>query len=116
MKIKNSSFFSKTKLNLDLKLSHLQFTTKITIPKSNSPIDYNSKIISLGSCFAENMGEKFDYFKFNVDNNPFGVLYNPVSVANGIKILAKGEKFKEDDLKYHNALRLLLDGNKDPST
>ena len=35
MKIKNSSFFSKTKLNLDLKLSHLQFTTKITDPDSD---------------------------------------------------------------------------------
>ncbi|HEY4629531.1 MAG TPA: GSCFA domain-containing protein, partial [Flavobacterium sp.] len=38
----------------------MQFRTKITIPKSDNPIDYNSKIVSLGSCFAENMAEKLD--------------------------------------------------------
>jgi hypothetical protein len=42
----------------------MNFTTKIDIPKNPNPIDYNSKIVSLGSCFAENMGDKFQYFKF----------------------------------------------------
>ena len=104
MKIKNSSFFSKTKLNLDLKLSHLQFTTKITIPKSNAPIDYNSKIMSLGSCFAENMSEKFDYFKFQNTVNPFGIIFNPVSIEKLVNRIVHKIEFTEKDIFFYNDL------------
>ena len=104
MKIKNSSFFSKTKLNLDLKLSHLQFTTKITIPKSNVPIDYNSKIMSLGSCFAEDMGEKFNYFKFQNTVNPFGIIFNPVSIEKIVNRIVRKIEFTEKDIFFHNDL------------
>jgi hypothetical protein len=58
----------------------MNFTTKIDIPKNPNPIDYNSKIVSLGSCFAENMGDKFQYFKFQSTINPFGIIFNPVSI------------------------------------
>jgi hypothetical protein len=104
MKIKNNSFFSKTKLNLDLKLSHLQFTTKITIPKSNTPIDYNSKIMSLGSCFAENMGKKFNYFKFQNTVNPFGIIFNPVSIEKLVNRIVNKIKFTEKDIFFQNDL------------
>jgi hypothetical protein len=104
MKIKNSSFFSKTKLNLDLKLTHLQFTTKITIPKSNAPIDYNSKIMSLGSCFAENMSEKFNYFKFQNTVNPFGIIFNPVSIEKLLNRIVNKIEFTEKDIFFHNDL------------
>ena len=60
----------------------MNFTTKIPIQKSNFPIDYNSKIISIGSCFAVTMAEKFDYFKFQNSVNPFGIIFNPVVIEN----------------------------------
>lgn len=104
MKIKNSSFFSKTKLNLDLKLSHLQFTTKITIPKSNAPIDYNSKIMLLGSCFAENMGEKLENFKFQNTVNPFGIIFNPVSIEKLVNRIVHKIEFTEKDIFFYNDL------------
>ena len=53
----------------------MNFSTKIPIEKSKSPIDYSSQILSLGSCFAENMGEKFSYFKFQNVVNPFGIIF-----------------------------------------
>ena len=43
----------------------MKFTTPIPIPNSTNPIDFNASMLSLGSCFAVNMGEKLDYFKFN---------------------------------------------------
>jgi hypothetical protein len=58
----------------------MNFTTKIPIAKSNSPIDYSSKIVSIGSCFAENMGEKLDFYKFQNTTNPFGIIFNPISI------------------------------------
>ena len=58
----------------------MQFRTPVTISESNFPIDYNAKIMSLGSCFAVNMAEKLEYFKFQNSCNPFGIIFNPVSI------------------------------------
>ena len=63
----------------------MQFRTKIPISKFQNPITYNSKIISLGSCFAVNMSEKFDYFKFQNTTNPFGILFHPVAIEKMIR-------------------------------
>lgn len=59
----------------------MNLQTKITIAAPDFSIDYNSKLMMLGSCFAENMGGKFSYYKFDVDVNPCGIIYNPLSVA-----------------------------------
>ena len=80
----------------------MQFRTKITIPKSDNPIDYNSKIVSLGSCFAENMAEKLDYFKFQNTCNPFGIIFNPVSIEKIINKAISQELFTEEDILFHN--------------
>ena len=82
----------------------MQFTTKIPIQKSSFPIDYDSKILLLGSCFAENMGEKFDYFKFQTTINPFGIIFNPVSLEKLIRRSVEKRKFTENDIFFHNDL------------
>ncbi|CAC9975177.1 GSCFA domain-containing protein [Flavobacterium panici] len=80
----------------------MQFRTQIPISKSNNPIDYNSKILSVGSCFAENMAEKFDYFKFQNETNPFGIIFNPVSIEKLFSRVCKEELFTEKDVFFHN--------------
>ena len=82
----------------------MQFTTKIPIQKSSFPIDYDSKILLLGSCFAENMGEKFDYFKFQTTINPFGIIFNSVSIEKLIRRSIEKRKFTENDIFFHNDL------------
>ena len=82
----------------------MNFTTKIPIQKSNVPIDYSSKIVLLGSCFAENMGEKFDYFKFQTARNPFGIIFNPVSLEKLIRRCVENRQFTENDIFFHNEL------------
>ena len=82
----------------------MNFTTKIPIQKSNFPIDYSSKIVLLGSCFAENMGEKFDYFKFQTARNPFGIIFNPVSLEKLIRRCVENRQFTENDIFFHNEL------------
>jgi len=52
----------------------------------------------MGSCFSENIGQKLIDQKFNVDMNPFGILYNPESIANSLKILLEKSVFTEADL------------------
>lgn len=82
----------------------MQFTTKISVQKSSFPIDYDSKIMLLGSCFAENMGNKFDYFKFQATTNPFGIVFNAVSLEKLIRRSVENRKFTESDIFFHNDL------------
>lgn len=80
----------------------MKFTTPIPIPNSTNPIDFNASLLSLGSCFAVNMGEKFDYFKFNNTTNPFGIIFNPVSIEKLIVRAVNQIKFTEEDIFFHN--------------
>jgi hypothetical protein len=80
----------------------MNFTTKIPIAKSENPLDYNSKIVSFGSCFAENMAEKFDYFKFENSCNPFGILFHPLAIEKIILKAVNRELFTEKDLFFYD--------------
>lgn len=79
-----------------------QFRTVVDIKESNKKIGYHSNILFVGSCFAENIGNKFADSKFNALINPFGIVYNPVSVANTLKTIIEKKHFSEDDLVYNN--------------
>lgn len=80
----------------------MNFTTKVSIEKLSNSINYNSKIVSIGSCFAENIGAKFDYFKFQNSVNDFGIIFNPVSIENLIFRAVKNLEFTENDIFFHN--------------
>ena len=82
----------------------MNFTTKVPIEKYQNPIDYNSKIMSVGSCFAENIGEKFEYFKFQNSVNPFGIIFNSVSIEKLIHRIVNKIEFTENDIFFHNDL------------
>ena len=82
----------------------MQFTTKIPVQKSSFPIDYDSKIMLLGSCFAENIGKKFSYFKYQATTNPFGIIFNAVSLEKLIRRVVENKKFTENDIFFHNEL------------
>jgi len=80
----------------------MDFTTIVPISKSKFPIDYQSKILSFGSCFAENMASKFDYYKFQNSCNPFGILFHPLAIENSISRIINLELFEEKDLFVNN--------------
>lgn len=80
------------------------YTTPVQIPYSNLKIGYEDKILTLGSCFAENIGTKLQNAFFLSFINPFGVLYNPLSAGQGIRTLLGETKFTEEDLFQHGSL------------
>ena len=80
----------------------MNFTTKIPISKSAHPIDYHSKIVSLGSCFAVNMAEKLDFFKFENTCNPFGIIFNPISIEKLVYRITQQLFYTENDIFFHN--------------
>ena len=59
----------------------MQLTTVIDIPKSRFKIKPEDRVLFLGSCFADSVGEKFVRGGFEALVNPFGTLYNPMSIA-----------------------------------
>ncbi|MDP2336424.1 MAG: GSCFA domain-containing protein [Bacteroidota bacterium] len=76
----------------------MSFFTEIEIPEFPWKMDYSKSMMFFGSCFSENIGQKLLDLKFNVDMNPFGILYNPESIANSLRILLEKRIFTEDDL------------------
>jgi hypothetical protein len=80
----------------------MNFTTKIPIPRSLNSIEYSSKIILFGSCFAENMGKKLRYYKFQTQVNPFGIIFNPFSIEKLIERVVLQRHFTKDDIFFFN--------------
>lgn len=81
-----------------------KFQTEVDVPDFKWKTGYSKSNLFMGSCFTENVGNKMAALKFNVDINPFGILYNPVSVANGLQILLENKQFQKKDLIEHNGL------------
>lgn len=80
----------------------MQLTTQINLTFGQTPIDYSSKLVLLGSCFAQNMGDRFAYYQFKNSVNPFGIIFNPVSIQRLIERAVQDEKFTAQDLFYHH--------------
>ncbi len=77
------------------------FRTEIKVEESIAKIDYDSNILFLGSCFATNIGEKFKSSRMNTMVNPYGVIYNPISVANTLESIINKREFKCEDLNLY---------------
>lgn len=93
----------------------MQFFTPIPIAKSNHTIGYDSKVVSLGSCFAVNMAEKLDHFQFRQTVNPFGILFHPVAIEQLIGHAENKKVFSESDVFFHNEHWHCFDAHSDLS-
>jgi hypothetical protein len=76
----------------------MEFRTEIQASPSSWKIESNSKIMFMGSCFADNIGQKLEEQKMSTLINPFGVLYNPVSIHKALIRIARRHKAQETDL------------------
>ena len=80
------------------------FRTILPLKKSSLSIDYQSKILCIGSCFTQNIGQRLIDYKFSTLLNPFGILYNPLSIKNSLNLLLTDKKYTEEDLFFHQDL------------
>ena len=76
----------------------MEFITSIKITPLKQPISYGDGILFLGSCFADEVGSICRGLGFNAQVNPFGVLYNPVSIANAVQRLHSGKPFSQEEV------------------
>lgn len=82
----------------------MDFRTIIDISVSDIEINHSSRMMLFGSCFSENIGRKLLQFRFQVDVNPFGILYNPFSISVAMQRLLSATPFEESDLVFNNGL------------
>ena len=83
-------------------MSNFKFTTPVAIQEAAEKLDYNSKILMLGSCFTTEVGQILKDYRFDVMVNPFGVLYNPCSIANSVKRMLEQRPFATDEVIQTN--------------
>ena len=80
----------------------MKLQTQIPLIKAKNQIDYNSHLVLLGSCFVENIGNKFSYFKFQTLQNPFGILFHPLAIENLISRAVDQKKYTEEEVFFLN--------------
>ncbi len=82
----------------------MKFKLTLEAKPSKYSIEYGDKLMLIGSCFTENIGAKFKSHLFEISENPYGILFNPVSVTNALTEIMELRKYKSDDLFQHNEL------------
>lgn len=74
----------------------MQFRTEIAIRKSKNTVELNHGIVTLGSCFADDIGQHLMDYKFGVCKNTLGTVYNPISIHNILLAALRKERPRAD--------------------
>lgn len=80
----------------------MKFHLEFEIKKISPSITHKEKLLLMGSCFTENIGAKLKKYKFNVLENPNGILFNPVSVAEALESYIHNKQITPADLFQWN--------------
>ncbi len=86
----------------------MKLTTPVSIPKSDVVLDHQNPSLLIGSCFAQNIGEKLIDHKFNTCINPHGIIFNPISIVNSLQRIIDSSPYLENELTEHNKKWLSL--------
>lgn len=76
----------------------MKFRTEAEIKPFDRRIGYETRLLSLGSCFAENMAERLKRAKLQIAVNPMGTLFNPASIASAIERFAEHRAYTESEI------------------
>lgn len=85
----------------------MQFRTTVKIESLKQKIGHNDSILSLGSCFADNIASRLATAKFQITASPSGVLFNPESIASAIERYSRAaaptaEELREGDEGWYS--------------
>ena len=80
----------------------MEFQLPISLPPLPVPIRYGEKVLLTGSCFTEHIGNALGEWKFDVLQNPNGILFDPASVASSLISYIRPEEYTDQDLFYLN--------------
>ncbi|MFQ3579158.1 MAG: GSCFA domain-containing protein [Bacteroidales bacterium] len=87
----------------------MQFRTEIIPHKHTGSIHYGTPILTVGSCFAQSIGNKLKEHKFQAMINPFGIVYNPASVRRCFEYILGERTIQIDDLFLNHGVWVSFD-------
>jgi GSCFA family len=90
--------FRRRKYHAEVLKINMQFQLPIQIPAPEKQISYHDKILLIGSCFTEHIGNALEELKFRVLQNPHGILFDPISVCNSLNSYIENKKYTKKDL------------------
>src|SRR5882672_8604694 len=76
----------------------MELMVDIAIKKLDPPVNYHDRIMLVGSCFTEHIGNALQELKFRVLQNPNGILFGPDSVCKNLLSYSENKKYTEQDL------------------
>ena len=82
----------------------MKLQTLVERPARCPSIGYAHRLMLLGSCFAAHIGARLQDARFRCDVNPYGVLYNPLSISVALREMLAGKVYAEGDLYPHQGL------------
>lgn len=82
----------------------MQLQTLVPVQPLNNKINYHSKIVSVGSCFAVNMAQRFKQYQFINTVNPLGILFHPQAISNLVQYAVNNKVFSDTDVFLHNEI------------
>jgi hypothetical protein len=82
----------------------MEFFLPFQIQSYPFQISYSDKVVFIGSCFSEEIGNKLGELKFNVLQNPNGILYDPLSISDSLFSYIENKPFDEENLFELNGL------------
>ena len=82
----------------------MDFSTKVPIIQATHPITQQHKLLLIGSCFTENIGFLLQYYKFNTVINPFGIVFNPISIIKSLEQIIDKKVYATNDVFEHNGI------------
>ena len=82
----------------------MQLITPVDTASMPFTIDHSTPLLSLGSCFADEIGSRLQRDGFLILCNPFGTLYNPLSIAAALQLAIHDTELTDSHLVFHNGL------------
>jgi hypothetical protein len=82
----------------------MKLSTTVALQPLETKIDYHSRLLWLGSCFADNMGRQFAQLGFTQTTNPFGILFQPLALQQLVDRALQDKVYTHADLIFHNNL------------
>lgn len=83
---------------------NIKLYTEVPLKNAQFGIDHSDSIFLLGSCFTENIGKRLEELNFLTMMNPFGILYNPLSMATALSYCLDDKRIGEEHLVFHDDL------------
>ncbi|NNE01810.1 MAG: GSCFA domain-containing protein [Eudoraea sp.] len=94
----------------------MKLQTNIGLQPTNNPLDYQSRSVLLGSCFASNIGNKLNFYKFRSIQNPFGILFHPTAIEKLLARAVLGKDYQEFELFHQHDRWHCFDAHSDVSS